>query len=516
MANPVLPENLMQSVMGKLYNILVNGDKDVPKSPDNFFSWCPVGIPFVEADFDFLSQGLRGVVKKEQLDVITGDGKKEGDKEEEKPPVTPELLSQLAADDTSRMYLQAENFARLVDFIPDASGFKDRTNLMTIKEDQGTLSDVYEFTLRFSQVMESKLSDEIEAKIKKFRDLMVVEKVTKDLITDEEVKTYPPSPFVEAYNTKMYAYTDAVIEYNAARVNALSATNSQAIHYWAMNAPALRNKVKGAMNAWITTGYKSDYEKIAAFIEQVMARDMAMLKADYKDTLEKARLTGLASGSDFFFSSVVPGNFAKAKSWTGFTFSSSDYVSNSQSSYNAVKGGGSFLGIFGGGASHSKSKYEGQIDTSNFSLSFEITEVPIVRPWFKPHFLTSKSWRFDENNPDAKGNMLSDGGAANGKAPKGLMPAYPTSMICIRNLTLNFAESSTIYSWMNEQTKAGGWVTWGGLMLGGGYTNGSGSHKYENHQKGQGLKVDGMQIIGFRCHMLPKSPDPNPTITAWV
>jgi hypothetical protein len=514
MANSVLPENLMQSVMGKLYNILVNGDKDVPKSPDNFFSWCPVGIPFVEGDFDFLSQGLRGVVKKNDLDVVTGDEHK--DDKKEATPVTAELLAQLAADDTSRLYLQAENFARLVDFIPDASGFKDRTNLMTIKEDQGTLSDVYEFTLRFSQVMESKLSDEIEAKIKKFRELMVVETVAKDLVTDEEVKTYPPSPFVEAYNTKMYAYTDAVIEYNAARVNALSATNSQAIHYWAMNAPALRNKVKGAMNAWITTGYKTDYEKIAAFIEQVMARDMAMLKADYKDALEKARLTGLASGSDFFYSSVVPGNFAKAKSWTGFSFSSSDYVSNSQSSYNSVRGGGGFLGIFGGTASHSSSSYSGQIDTSNFSLTFEVTEVPIVRPWFKPHFLTSKSWRFDEGNPDSKGNFLSDGGAANGKAPKGLMPAYPTSMICIRNLNLKFSESSTVFSWMQEQTNAGAYVHWGGFMFGGNYSNGSGNHKYENHQKDQGLWVDGMQVIGFRCHMLPKSPDPNPVITAWV
>ena len=46
------------------------------------------------------------------------------------------------------------------------------------------------------------------------------------------------------------------------------------------------------MRDWQTNGYKSDYESIAAFIEQVQARDMALLKEEYKDALEKARLTG--------------------------------------------------------------------------------------------------------------------------------------------------------------------------------------------------------------------------------
>jgi hypothetical protein len=32
------------------------------------------------------------------------------------------------------------------------------------------------------------------------------------------------------------------------------------------------------------------------------------------------------------------------------------------------------------------------------------------------------------------------------------------------------------------------------------------------------MYVDGMQLIGFKCHLLPKSPDPNPEIpaTSWI
>jgi hypothetical protein len=30
------------------------------------------------------------------------------------------------------------------------------------------------------------------------------------------------------------------------------------------------------------------------------------------------------------------------------------------------------------------------------------------------------------------------------------------------------------------------------------------------------MKIPGIQIIGFKCHLLPKSPDPLPEIKEWV
>jgi hypothetical protein len=32
----------------------------------------------------------------------------------------------------------------------------------------------------------------------------------------------------------------------------------------------------------------------------------------------------------------------------------------------------------------------------------------------------------------------------------------------------------------------------------------------------QGMQVPGMQIVGYKCHILPKCPDPDPAITAWI
>lgn len=58
----VAPSVLANAILGKLLDVLTNGDDTVPKSTDNFFSWCTPGIPVDAEDFRFLSQGLSGVV----------------------------------------------------------------------------------------------------------------------------------------------------------------------------------------------------------------------------------------------------------------------------------------------------------------------------------------------------------------------------------------------------------------------------------------------------------------------
>ena len=66
------PAVLSNMIMGKLYNVLTNGDETVPKSDDNFFTWMTPGMPVDPADFDFLTQGLTGVVRKQDLDNLRG------------------------------------------------------------------------------------------------------------------------------------------------------------------------------------------------------------------------------------------------------------------------------------------------------------------------------------------------------------------------------------------------------------------------------------------------------------
>ncbi|MEM7061689.1 MAG: hypothetical protein AAF572_00775 [Cyanobacteria bacterium P01_B01_bin.77] len=514
------PSAVANAIMAGLYDILTNGDDTVPMSEDNFFSWCTPGIPIQAEDFDFLTQGLTGTVREAAVDAMTIDG--------EAPELTPELMDQLRASDTGRLYMQAESFARLVDFVPDmATGQNGQFARMSVMNNQGTLSERYEYILRMSQVMQSKLPRSTQKKIAKFRDLLTVTKTKKNLIDDSEVEVIEPSPLVQIYNEKMAAYEAATLEYNARRISALSASKPEDVHYWAMNANILRNRVKAAMSDWVSNGYKNDYEAISAFIDQVMRRDMALLKQQYRDDLEKAVISSSVSGSNFYFTSAIPGNFTRATGWTQFTFSSRDYNRYRNSNYNNSAYSGSTksgFGLFGfntkAQGSHAQQNYESNMsfDMSKFNLEFKIAQVMISRPWFKTAFLNSQSWRFDQNDPVAKSEMVSDGGSP----PKGMIPAYPTAMIVIKDLKLSLgkSEGSSRFLSAHKQSRVSGGMSFAPLNLGSSFTAatslGATSSELHSHAEEQGLNVPGMQVIGFKCHVLPKSPNPLPEIEKWI
>jgi hypothetical protein len=535
----VQPHVIANAIMGKLYDVLTNGDSTVPPSPDNFFSWCTPGIPMDVADLEFLTQGLTGVVKAKDLSQITGASSGSGSSgssgsgssgaTDGSTPITPELLNTLRASDTAKMYQQAEMLARIVDFIPDLTKLNNQQFVtFSVQNNNGTLSDSYRLLLQFSQVMETVLPDDVKQKIAKFRGLMQSTVQKTDLITGAVTTVTQDSPLVVAYNSAMQNYVSAALDYNSHRVNALAGNDPAAVHDWAINANLYREKVKAAMDEWVSNGYKEDYEAMNAYIQQVQARDLSLLKQEYEQDVENARLTGLASGSDFFYTSLLPGNFASSSGWTGFSFSSGDFTSYSNSSFNnsgwSASAGGSFLGIFGGsgggsGASGTQ-QYNGTFSSDSFFLSFEIAQVPISRPWFKDAFLLSRAWRMPSNNPDYANKFVSDGGSP----PKGFIPAYPTSVVFIRNLKMTLGHSQGFSNFLSGYSSSsaggGGFVSLGPFFLGGSashYSNSGYSRRnWGFNYDGQTMTVPGMQIAGFKCHILPKCPNPDPSITSWV
>lgn len=536
----VTPSVLANAIMGKLYDVLTNGDATVPKSADNFFSWMTPGVPMDPADFEFLTQGLTGVVKPQDVANIVVPGSPAGGSPGSSSSsgsgtpsggqvLTPDEINQLRAQDAARVFMQAEMLADLVDFVPEVSVINNNQfSQFNVSNNEGTLSDRYELILKMSQVMSQELDADTQAKIAKFRGLLQTTTTQTDLVTGAQTQVVGPSPMVQAYNTKMAAYDAAALQYNSVRIAALAGNDPTAVETWAINANILRNQVKAAMDDWITNGYKTDYEEIAAYIDQVQQRDLKLLKQEYEDDLAKATLTGLSSGSNFYYTALIPGNFAQSTGWSGFSFAIGDYSSYSNSTFDqsgwSAQGGGSFLGMFGGGGggsgSSARQTYNGSISMDNFTLNFEIAQIPIVRPWFKEAFLNSKAWRFDPTNPDAKGDMVSDGGTP----PKGLIPAYPTTAIFIRNLVLGIDHNSSAASFINQSSSSsasgGGYVSIGPIFLGGSASHWSSSgytqRDYNSQWNDQGLTVPGLQLVGFKCHILQKSPNSDPSIKSWV
>lgn len=540
------PDVLANAVMGKLYDVLTNGDATVPASTDNFFSWCTPGIPVSADDFRFLSQGLTGVVTPQAAaNLVAATGGTSGTSgatsgtpasgtsasgSSGQTGLTQAQLDQLRAADTNQVYQQAEMLARILDFVPDLTSITNKQFAsFSVANNEGTLSDRYKFILTMSQVMAQQLDQATQDQITKFRGLLQTTTQKTDLITGAVTNVTGPSPLVQAYNSKMEAYNAAALTYNQARIDALTGNNPAAVQNWAINASILRNQVTAAMDDWISNGYKEDYEEIAAYINQVMGRDMSMLKQQYEQDLQNATLTGISSGSDFLYTALAPPSFATSGGWSRFTFSSGDFSRYQNSSFNksgwAVSASAGFFGIGASGgasSSQSSSQFKSGFDLDSFSLSFSICQIPILRDaWFKEAFLMSKSWRFDTSNPDSKNLLVSDGGSP----PKGYLPAYPTAVVFIKDLVLGIRKDSEAGQYITQQSAssqgASASIGFGPFSFGGSASHysssGYSSQNIQSSWNDQGLTVAGMQIAGFKCHVFTdKMPNPDSSITKWV
>jgi hypothetical protein len=537
----VEPSVLANAIMGKIYDVLTNGDATVPKPADSFFSWETPGVPVVAEDFEFMTQGFTGVVTPAAVKAMLaatqpagGAASVSGAAGGSAPApqgLTEAQLAQLRAQDLHGLFQQAESFARLVDFIPDCASINGRKFAQkAVQTNQGSLSDVYEMTLKMSQVMQSVIPDDVTKKIEHFRSLLTATTEKTDLITGDKIQVSGPSPLVQVYTEKMTAYDNAALAYNNARISAMAANDPQSVAYFSINAPILRNQVKAAMDDWIGAGYKNQYEEINAFIAQVEARDLSLLKKNYLDDLEKARLTGIDSGGDFFYTSLTPAHFATAGGWSKFHFRSGDFSSYANSKFNSsgwqASAGGGMLGIFGVGGSGSRSSSSNQFNSSfnsdHFSMSFDICQVGIVRDnWMKRSFLDSHTWRFDPGNPDLKDQVLSDGGSP----PNGLLTAYAASIIFVCNLVLDFGDNSGFQNYLQQQDASNqggaGGVSFGPFSLaasGSRWSRNTSTQSASGYSwTDQGLSVPGLQVAGYRCQVLRNpTPKPSPGITNWI
>ena len=435
----------------------------------------------------------------------------------------------LKAERTTLLYMQAENFAHMVNFIPDMSGL-DRTGFATL-ENEGSLLDVYKKVLTMSEVAQFELDEKTQAKLAKARSLLTktVMKAT-DLLSDEKEPVEVDGPIVEAYNAKMAAYYDAYLEYNNHRLAALAGDDPKAVHDWAMNGQFYFNKVRAAMNAWVTQGYKNDYEQINAFIANVTERDLSLLKAQYKEILQRSMMTGLVSGLEFPFTTISPANFAQASGWTEFTFNTRHYKDHSDSQVNnhSLKVDQTSTSWFHKqhymyGKEEPYQEMDMGAELANLDISFKICQVNIVRPWFKPSFLASKSWRFAPGSEDGrKGTLLSTGGPR----PEGILPAYPTAMLVVKDVVFDFHDTQVASNFKHKYDQVshdgGLGVSVGFFGIGArGNVGVLDNKKHDGNENGiiqnkSKVTIPGMQVIGYRCHMLDKSPDPLPSIKEWA
>ena len=554
--------DLMTALQGEIYKRITGGGEAGAASEDNFFCWATPGIPVTKEDFEFAAQGFRpkrfdkaSIINaefkdgplKEVLDtareLALAKAKENEGSGETEDEITQNIVNLLVSDkDIKAMkadaawsrYMQAEQFAYMVDFIPDISGWqKEGGSKLQVLEDEGKISDVYKYALRYSQVRKDELSEEDKKTLEENRAIMF-----KTVVQESDVKNVPPIEITEqtsvakAYYAKMSAYHAKATELADMQIAATTSNDPEDIHTFARKAKLLKEQVHAAQLEWEGAGYKSLYEKAAATVSHLEGQSAVLMREEYKEALKNAYVSGLCSGQEFPYTTLSPADFADTNNWTLIKFSSD------QCNTSSARAGKASGGHFNAKAKCFTYKAEGHydheegenvrldtFDFTKFSLEFEICQVDIVRPWFKPSFLNNRYWRFKPGNlKDENGNevveMLSNGP----DNPIGMMPAYPTSIIFMRNLKLVFEDGDDAKDFLSKYNN----TDWG-VSAGVDYIIGSASAGYNHHdnsaegedarrlsRSSKTITVDGMQIIGFRCHILGKCPDPLPSITEWI
>ncbi|WP_433928240.1 hypothetical protein AB3662_33630 [Sorangium cellulosum] len=479
--------DLMQALIAKLYAEITGNDGNIHIPRNKFVTWMKPGIPFMSEDFLFCAKGLAGS----------------------------------SAEQAKDLQHQAWTLSKLFDYIPDVSNpfVDDSLQQHIFTSTQDTISSVYRDVLKHSKVVNQELTEKEQQKLKKFRDLMTVTKEVEDLITEEKKTVTEPGPITVAYTQKMNDYIDAADEYMNLLIDAQSAKGSdpeaiRRVAAWANKSKFVRKKLEAAEMAWISQGYKNEYEQMNAYINQVTQRSMVLYKEDLLRKFEAARLTSTAEGTagDFYYTTLLPGNFATSPGWVDFSFYDQDYESHYNKSTSQWSAGGNVnYGLFSISASASGSKLEISQNqkSTNFRARLKFTQVPICRPWFDPGFFTMRGWKLDDMwNLNFNNKKVSDGAPT----PTGRLVAYPITALFVKDVFIKFDELASQSQYIDSKIRGGGSVGWGPFRVGGSYSHGKERRDLQYNAEGGEIAIPGMQLIGFINNVVPMSPNTNPAI----
>jgi hypothetical protein len=270
-----------------------------------------------------------------------------------------------------------------------------------------------------------------------------------------------------------------------------------------------------AMTDWINLGLKTLYENKSGRIEYLTAPDPSGFWADLAQQLSDQKRTApklMGYYQTFLEPPILQWPTA---GWATFEQKISEQDSYSYSKETAWSGGDSAdLGLFsfGGGSSGSSNYQYQQSSVSSVSLKFDYLRVRIIRPWLVQDVFGYKFWTWKKV---FGGQMVSDGGnlAINPPVrPIGRMPVLTNYLILVRNVELAGSFSSSESTFYTQQMQANASVGWGPFSLSGSYSEASGSQYTQASFDGVTFRIAQPQIIAMTGLLLPRSPDPDPTL----
>lgn len=451
---------IMNALMAKLYSVLTGDDplSNEPVPGGNYIAFCRPGISISDEDLDFgfLSQSLE-------------------------------------------KFEAGADFSDLVNTIPTARG--------RWEQNDRKVYDQYARVLQTSVYPVSQLSDAEEDRLEKAKSLLNKEAEAIDLITGDVKKVIVDSPLYEIYQERQEAYISELIKYRTLQADLTARPEDQeAIQKWNLLSPAYEERVNAAKRRWIAGG-KEVVENAIGAINALEGRGYFKYWLD----LEERRVRSIrrnADGEEYLVTKFFPAKFwddAHKDSWTQFSMKHTE-VHKIDTSSEKKWGGGASAGFglwnFGGSASHHEIKKDSESDDSFESVEFDALRVPLRRTWWDANVFVSRAWQFD---PDLDSTPLSDGG----DPPKGAMVGYVSALILARNVKLALNTKSEKNSYAMKEVKGSASGGWGPFSAKANYYRKTEKNTHDFISDDNGITIPGMQIIGFECTLIEKSPNPD-------
>jgi len=447
---------LMNSLLSKLYSVVVANDdvNNLKATGGSFISFAMPGIPVdaLDLDFSFVDPTKAGA---------------------------------------------AADFAALVNSIPPVQGRWMPSDRKVDAYYRRVLDEAIRPVIQ--------LNDAEKVRLNAAYARLIREAEVFDLTTGAPKKVPADTPLFEAYQEREAAYLNALSAYKSLQFDFVSRPSDLAAQAaWFTKGTVLKQQVRAAYNRWLAGGKKLVEEALAVIDE--LGRGTGERWMALKERLDDSKLI-TPEGASYLFTKYFPGRFwdPLSTSWINFSMKHEELHTideASSTSWGGKANAGFGMWSLGGSASYAEQKTHFKSDGNMDSLEVELIRVPIRRSWWDPTIFWDRGWKFD---PQVANIILSDGNFP----PGGEMPAYVTALIVARNLKLAVNFETTENSSVATQFSSSASVGWGPFSVRGNYSKDTSKKTHDFSRNSAGLVCAGMQIIGFVCETLPKSPNPD-------
>jgi hypothetical protein len=346
-----------------------------------------------------------------------------------------------------------------------------------------------------------------------YRSVLEYKEAPEVHLTPEQLKQ------LDAATKTAEKYEDVYEKYRDAYELAITAYDSAYADYKDGGPPvppSLKRKVTAALQDWQRLGHRSAVDSATAIIARYEALEPETFWYKLTERFETgAQDAGL--GSPFQPVGVSPPykSWFGEHGWTSFSFDQKD-MDNQQES-QAIGVSGSLDGTFGifkvsGDGDYSKDSSYTKMTQTELAFSCKLLRVSLDRPWMNPLVLSSRAWRWAPGTPTYGSQFSTGADIASDVAPTGTMTVIPTAAILSKDLLVKGNFTDTIVKQMNTAIKAKASVGIGPFSISGRFNmadhSGSQTGVIANNQ----ISAPDVQIVAFVCEVLPKSPDPDPTL----